>query len=260
MQIPDTALIALRWTFVVALFFVGPLLDRRGAQQLRRFTSESGRLRFGRSTVAASWCWAAGAVALGWPADLMHLPLDPGSVLLRPWVHGALGALVIVAVAMTLVQGLQCAGRPQQRQRFARAARSLRFMMPVTARERGWWVVLSVSAGVCEELFTRGFLLQFLAGRIPGGSGLSVLGACLLSSALFGLAHVYQGAAGVVRTAGGGLVLGLLAVVTGGLWLPILVHALADMQILWMYRPQLDDPEDARRLVDGCDPDPAMQA
>lgn len=38
-----------------------------------------------------------------------------------------------------------------------------------------------------------------------------------------------------------------------GLWLPRIVHALVDLQLLAMYRPLRDDP-DAARLISGTDP------
>jgi membrane protease YdiL (CAAX protease family) len=69
----------------------------------------------------------------------------------------------------------------------------------------------------------------------------------------FGLGHFYQGAKGIIGTAIVGAILGLLAILTGNLILPILVHALADAHALWTYRPQRDDPLVAERLVQGYD-------
>lgn len=72
-------------------------------------------------------------------------------------------------------------------------------------------------------------------------------GAWLLSSLVFGLAHVYQGVAGVIRAT-------LVAIFTGQLMVPILLHALFDLQMLWMYRPANDDPDMAEKLMQGCTP------
>jgi hypothetical protein len=59
---------------------------------------------------------------------------------------------------------------------------------------------------------------------------------------------------GLVRTTLAGLQFGLLAIVSGSLLLPIVLHAMVDVVVLWMYRPQLDNPGAAARLVHGCDP------
>ena len=52
--------------------------------------------------------------------------------------------------------------------------------------------------------------------------------AVILSSISFGLAHAYQGAANVPRSALIGIVFALVYVLTGSLLIPILLHALAD--------------------------------
>ena len=94
--------------------------------------------------------------------------------------------------------------------------------------------------------------MHYLSGLLAGGVALGVLGAWLVSSMLFGLAHVYQGVAGVIRATIAGLLLGLVAILTGQLILPILLHALFDVQMLWMYRPADDDPDVAEKLIQGC--------
>ena len=50
-----------------------------------------------------------------------------------------------------------------------------------------------------------------------------------IQAALFGLAHAYQGPGGIVKTGGIGLVLAGLAIATGGLLAPMLVHAAVDL-------------------------------
>jgi membrane protease YdiL (CAAX protease family) len=80
-----------------------------------------------------------------------------------------------------------------------------------------------VSAGICEELIYRGFLLGVLSAL--GGAWLGVL----ISSLIFGLAHSYQGPAGIAKTAGVGLVMAGLTVLTGSLWAAIFLHIVIDI-------------------------------
>jgi len=92
-------------------------------------------------------------------------------------------------------------------------------------RERLLFALVALSAGLCEEVVFRAWLLDVL--HQLGLSGLVLVGT---ASAVFGLAHYYQGIVGIVVT-------GLLAVVfcglyfvSGTLWVPIVIHAIVDLR------------------------------
>jgi membrane protease YdiL (CAAX protease family) len=99
----------------------------------------------------------------------------------------------------------------------------LRAMLPHDRREGRWFSGLSVTAGICEELLYRGFLMAYLTAAI------NIWAAVLASSIIFGLGHLYQGTTGIVKTAAIGLIMAGLYVLTGSLWLPMLLHALVDV-------------------------------
>ena len=84
---------------------------------------------------------------------------------------------------------------------------------------------VSVTAGVCEEVIFRGFLIAYLMAAL--GAPFWVAG--LLSSVIFGFAHAYQGPAGIPRTAAVGGMLAILYGLTGSLWAPIVAHAVIDI-------------------------------
>ena len=90
--------------------------------------------------------------------------------------------------------------------------------------------LVSVTAGVCEEVVFRGFLTAYLMSWL----GVPFWGAALLSSLGFGLAHMYQGPLGILKTGFVGYALALLYGLTGSLWAPILAHALMDLVAGWM--------------------------
>jgi membrane protease YdiL (CAAX protease family) len=79
-----------------------------------------------------------------------------------------------------------------------------------------------VSAGIGEELFYRGFLLWYL------GTVVSTAGAVVVSSTLFGLAHVMHGASAAARAGLLGVVFCGLYLWTGSLWVPMLLHTAID--------------------------------
>jgi uncharacterized protein len=61
-------------------------------------------------------------------------------------------------------------------------------LLPRSAPEIALWLVVSISAGICEETIFRGYLQRQLMAM----SGSKPLG-ILLASATFGLVHLYQG-------------------------------------------------------------------
>jgi len=85
-----------------------------------------------------------------------------------------------------------------------------------------------IGAGFYEEFTFRGFLMQGLA-MLFGGSRGAWIGACVLQSALFGLAHTYQNPLGIAITGTLGILMGLLVLASGrNLWAVIIGHGLFD--------------------------------
>lgn len=107
-------------------------------------------------------------------------------------------------------------------------------LIPVTGRERWVWVAVAISAGVCEEVVFRGWLLSTL--RQEAGLG----GATLIAVAavLFGCAHAYQGISGMVLTGIAAAIFCALYVGTGSLLAPILLHILIDVRFAVLPTPQ----------------------
>lgn len=103
-------------------------------------------------------------------------------------------------------------------------------MLPRTAAGRRWWAALSLSAGVTEEITFRGLLLLTLAVALPTTTPGLVL--VLVAAALFGVAHWYQGRAGIIGTGVLGALLAVAYLVTGSLLLPIVLHTLIDLRVL----------------------------
>jgi hypothetical protein len=99
-----------------------------------------------------------------------------------------------------------------------------------------------VTAGVCEEIAYRGFLMSYL-----GGFG--TVPAILLSTLAFGLAHAYMGTAAAVRAGLIGLLVAVLYRVTGSLWAPMLLHAVADVTSGMMARLSLGSESEPRDAV-----------
>ena len=98
------------------------------------------------------------------------------------------------------------------------------FILPRTSTERLFWVILSITAGICEETGFRGYVLTKL--------NLFLNNWCLtvaLSSLCFGLGHFYQGIGGVILTGTYGLMFCLLFIWRKSLVPGIIAHSLQDL-------------------------------
>src|SRR5258708_39476419 len=83
---------------------------------------------------------------------------------------------------------------------------------------------LAVPAGVCEEFPYRGFALAAIIR-----AGLPVWAAVVISSVLFGLAHIYQGRGGSVSTMLLGVLFGTARIVYHSLVPVVLWHSAVDL-------------------------------
>jgi membrane protease YdiL (CAAX protease family) len=104
------------------------------------------------------------------------------------------------------------------------AADRVRALGPAFGREMWVFAVVSLTAGICEELLYRGWLVNLL--RVATGSVWIAVG---LGAAVFGVAHAYQGTKGMLRTSFIGLQLALLFVYVDSLIPGQVLHAGVDL-------------------------------
>ena len=102
-------------------------------------------------------------------------------------------------------------------------SRAARLLAPQGPFESLVWIALAVTAGICEETIFRGYLQrQFVAWTRSAPIGV------LLSAALFGAGHIYQGARATVVIGVYGLMFGILAEARQNLRPGIITHAWHD--------------------------------
>ncbi|MCU1577968.1 MAG: family intrarane metalloprotease [Rhodoglobus sp.] len=155
----------------------------------------------------------------GWPGvrELRGLLIHEPEV---AW--GVLFGVMIALVVLTVI-GARSARKEQEVPMIG----DISAMLPRNRQELVLGAILSVNAGVVEELMFR----LALPAVIYGASG-SALAAVLGSVLLFGALHVYQGIPGVVGTTIVGAILMLLYAVSGTIVVPIIVHVLFDLRSL----------------------------
>jgi uncharacterized protein len=134
-----------------------------------------------------------------------------------------LAAFIISIVANLLVQPLidRLIARPVNNSRFE----NLRGHLPVLL---GWLSAVWTMVAFGEEMVFRGYLMNRIADLV-GRSRTGWISALIGSSLIFGLAHGYQGLAGVISTAEVGLLLGILYLISKrNLWINIVCHGAFD--------------------------------
>jgi membrane protease YdiL (CAAX protease family) len=95
--------------------------------------------------------------------------------------------------------------------------------LPRSKKEFKWFVFLSITAGICEELLYRGFLIWYFETLS------NTFIAIVISSILFGAAHSYQGVRGFMRSGFIGIILALILIWTDSLLIPIYIHIAGDV-------------------------------
>ncbi len=121
-------------------------------------------------------------------------------------------------------------------------------LIPETPREKLWAVlILAPTAAFCEEFLFLGYLLTQLHDWLH-----SLLGAWVVSSVAFGLAHFYQGWSGMVRAGLLGALLAYPVVRWGNLYPAMLAHWMIDtVALLWLGSWMLrKDPAEEERMLE----------
>jgi membrane protease YdiL (CAAX protease family) len=215
------------WDFAVILAVMGIVVPWRGFQRIRELLrapelSSDERVAVYFSTMIVQWpatlvvLWRAFARGLRFEQLGLALP-DPQFTLAVTVVLSA----VLVAVQFT---GLKRMARlPLERQGLL--GEIARKLMPATPRERRVFLLLVVTVALCEELLYRGFALAAFDDAFAAVA----LSGAFLSSALFALAHVYQGTRGIVMTFFVGLLFAGARQYTGSLLPCVVAHFLADL-------------------------------
>jgi len=179
------------------------------------------RRRLWRRAIASQWLLVA-LVLLVWlsarrSVQALGLALRPSGALVGVLV--GLAAIVSIVLRQRASVTTDETLRARIRARLAPVER----LMPRSSSDLPWFSALAITAGLCEELLFRGYLL-WVAGHL-----LPFPVAPAAQALVFGLCHAYQGGRGIVLTTFAGAFLTLVVLVTGSLWPAMLIHALMDL-------------------------------
>lgn len=219
---------------VFCLIVVTPLWDWYEIPRLKASTQPRKKIGFYIKIELASWICAIIALLTAGIAKVSTIHNVPGEI---AWLDaGSRGRMILEGMTAGLfiaifLPALLALRSEAIRVKAGKAAKKLAFLLPSTAEERKWWWAVCTTAGICEEVVYRGFLLNYLH-IMPWH--LSLTWALVVSSIIFGIGHLYQGIAGAIQTAVIGFLFGGLFVITGSLLLPVVLHGVMDLRVLAM--------------------------
>lgn len=103
------------------------------------------------------------------------------------------------------------------------------FLLPQTKKERLAFIFVAATAGICEEIVFRGAMAVFLFG-LPFEFSLGTV--AIISAVIFGIAHFYQGAKGILGTGLFGYIIFKIYMASGSLLVPIIIHFIVDLKFV----------------------------
>jgi uncharacterized protein len=212
------------WLIFLVLAVVVPWRGRIRLKQLLAKPRVESRERVSLYLSTILFQWVAVGIA-GWRAwahgyTRPELGLSTGPNLLRTIIAGIVGTVLLASLHWMNFRRMGRLLDKLPRRVQAMATR----ILPQSATERLPFSALAITAGCCEEFLYRGFAMAAFAR-----AGFPIWASVVVSSVLFGAAHLYQGRGGLIGTGILGLLFGAFRAYTGSL-LPVAAwHAAVDI-------------------------------
>ena len=137
------------------------------------------------------------------------------------WLGGVAVGIVLAGLAV-LRQRRQALEDDEALASVRRRMEKLEPMLPHSREDLALFYRLSVTAGICEEILYRGYIIWYLSRWLTDWPAAAV------AAVVFGIGHAYQGFRGVIATGFVGVFLGCIYVLTGSLYAGMVIHALMD--------------------------------
>ncbi|HOY11555.1 MAG TPA: CPBP family intramembrane metalloprotease [Saprospiraceae bacterium] len=101
-------------------------------------------------------------------------------------------------------------------------------IMPQNWTEYSHFIFLAVSAGVCEEIVFRGFLINYMREVLPS-SPYNLIMSIIIPGMIFSISHFYQGFLNVFKIFSLSILFGAIFVLTKSLLIVAILHAMVDL-------------------------------
>jgi membrane protease YdiL (CAAX protease family) len=181
-------------------------------------------------TILAAWLYAARAL------DIIGLSFE-GT--LANWIGMGVTAVIAIFFYREVQRVRNSVSVAESALKQIEGQPGIEDILPTTKHEYRLFQLVSITAGITEEILFRGFLIWGFTHYVPlwVAAGLSLI--------MFTLAHLYQGSvAAIARVFAVGLVLTLMYILSGSLIPAILLHIVVDLAsggAIWHARQKVED-------------------
>jgi len=173
------------------------------------------------NAVVSMWMVTAGVMLIVWFSGRGTASLGWHSQTPEQWILGiafsVFGAIVLYwHYRWTLLL-------PSRLMKFRQRHQHLLILLPQIKRHMQWFIILALTAGICEELLFRGYIFWYSKQFLP------LPAAVFITNLIFAWCHIYQGS----RSMGIILLLGVLlscsCLLSASLWPAMILHSLVDL-------------------------------
>ena len=221
--------------FAVVMVVGFPAFDVVTMGRLKRNSTHASRMSMYRLILLVEWLAVFATLlieGLGWHRSGLFLHPYPnplaGKALSRGFTHGLMATVTVAFVVALLAPVVVGRIKPEALSKIHDGLKPVAFLLPQDGPERATFALVAVTAGICEEVLYRGFLLHVSTTNF----GLTVGWALASALLAFAVAHAYQGWRGVAASAIlGGVFMGMY-LLFGSLVPAIVLHALIDLRPL----------------------------
>jgi membrane protease YdiL (CAAX protease family) len=215
------------WDIWLIFFVLAVVVPSRGRIRLKQLLARPSvdsreRISLYLSTIAFQWIAVAIAAWRAWAHGYTGVEVGLGT---GPNLSRSVTALVTGTVLLAGLHWMNFRrmGRLQDRLPERVQAMASR-ILPQSKSERVPFLALALTAGCCEEFLYRGFAMAAFAR-----AGFPIWASVVVSSVLFGAAHLYQGRGGLIGTGILGLIFGVFRAFTGSIVPVAAWHAAIDV-------------------------------
>jgi membrane protease YdiL (CAAX protease family) len=187
----------------------------------------SALLLFYRTQILWEWSWVIVLVIIVAPASipLAALGFTPPNPL--GWI---IMAALLLGIGLSIVLIRRSPGAIASMQNSLEASAIL---LPSTPTERKWYAATAITAGICEELLYRGFLIPYLHYNFQVQDWTVI---AILSGIIYGLSRLYQGFKGFSQAALTGFAYTYVYLFSGSVLPAMVFHILVELRTLLLWQ------------------------
>jgi membrane protease YdiL (CAAX protease family) len=189
----------------------------------------SARILFYHTQVLWEWSWVVVLI-------LIVIPIPEPLKWLGLTLPNQIGWIIMAALLLGIgLSTVLLRRNPGAMANMRRSLEASSILLPSTPAERKWYAATAITAGICEELLYRGFLMRYLPSTFTFLDWLLV---AILSGIIYGLSRAYQGFKGITQTALTGFSFAIVYILSGSLLPAMVFHILAELRTLLLWQPE----------------------